>query len=219
MSEAISEGKVPRAGTPRFRRILVKKTEIPGWLIVTSRHALKENNDLFFSRSQCDPTGGVHPQFDRVRPPPWPNAWASTGDHPKPWRAPCPLPRKIPPQGLKTKSRPRWRGTPPRSICPWRWPLRRFSKTSAVWPWPVIPSPELKDKLEAYINGNTEGLWENSWVQFPEERLSPYQPHDLGGRPEGGQGGSPQSTAPRCGALPVPAPRVRILSGSPSAIS
>ena len=35
-------------------------------------------------------------------------------------------------------------------------------------------SPELKDKLEAYINGNTEGLWENSWVQFPEERLSPY---------------------------------------------
>jgi len=35
-------------------------------------------------------------------------------------------------------------------------------------------SPKLKDKLEAYIDHNADGLWENSWVQFPEDRLSPY---------------------------------------------
>jgi hypothetical protein len=35
-------------------------------------------------------------------------------------------------------------------------------------------SPRLKDKLEAYINDNADGLWENSWVQFPEDGLSSY---------------------------------------------
>ena len=35
-------------------------------------------------------------------------------------------------------------------------------------------SPRLKNELEAYLNENEDHLWENSWVQFPEERLSPY---------------------------------------------
>jgi hypothetical protein len=35
-------------------------------------------------------------------------------------------------------------------------------------------SPKLKEKLEAYLNRNADGLWENSWVRFPANRLSPY---------------------------------------------
>jgi len=35
-------------------------------------------------------------------------------------------------------------------------------------------SPRLKDGLEAYLQQNTDRLWENSWVQFPEDRLSAF---------------------------------------------
>ena len=35
-------------------------------------------------------------------------------------------------------------------------------------------SPRLKDNLESYLDQNADGIWENSWVQFPEERLSAY---------------------------------------------
>jgi hypothetical protein len=35
-------------------------------------------------------------------------------------------------------------------------------------------SPKLKEKMEAYLNHNTDRLWENSWVRFPANRLSLY---------------------------------------------
>ena len=35
-------------------------------------------------------------------------------------------------------------------------------------------SPRLKEDLEAYLQQNPDGIWENSWVHFPEACLSPY---------------------------------------------
>lgn len=35
-------------------------------------------------------------------------------------------------------------------------------------------SPQLKEDLDAYLSCNEDRVWENSWVQFPEDRLSDY---------------------------------------------
>ena len=35
-------------------------------------------------------------------------------------------------------------------------------------------SPRLKEDLEAYLHHNGGNIWENSWIQFPEKRLSPF---------------------------------------------
>jgi hypothetical protein len=35
-------------------------------------------------------------------------------------------------------------------------------------------SPQLKEDLDTYLNHNSDHIWENSWVQFPEDRLSEF---------------------------------------------
>jgi len=35
-------------------------------------------------------------------------------------------------------------------------------------------SPKLKEDLDAYLDHNADRIWENSWVQFPEDRLSAF---------------------------------------------
>jgi len=35
-------------------------------------------------------------------------------------------------------------------------------------------APRLKEDLEAYLQQNPDGIWENSWVHFPEECLAPH---------------------------------------------
>jgi hypothetical protein len=35
-------------------------------------------------------------------------------------------------------------------------------------------APQLKEDLESFLQHNPDGIWENSWVRFPEDRLSAF---------------------------------------------
>ena len=81
-----------------------------------------------------------------------------------------------PPPAAKTNCRPWWSGRPsdcdlPLSIRESRF-FRNIARRSASGEAPRRTLLE----LEAFLN-DTRGVWENSWIRFPESRLSPHALH------------------------------------------